>query len=69
MKAILVMEMPENCLKCPMEMDVEDTSGSKWQGNICRGCGKRQGLCTIRNVLQRRVGYGIQRMSGCDRGE
>lgn len=41
MKAILVMEMPENCLKCPMEMDVEDTSGNKWQGNICQGSGKR----------------------------
>ena len=41
MKAILMMEMPENCLECPMEMDVEDTSGNKWQGNICRGCGKR----------------------------
>ena len=24
-----------------MEMDVEDASGNKWQGNICRGCGKR----------------------------
>lgn len=41
MKAILVMEMPENCLECSMEMDVEDTSGNKWQGNICRGNGKR----------------------------
>lgn len=41
MKAILVMEMPGSCLECPMEMDVEDASGNKWQGNICRGCGKR----------------------------
>lgn len=41
MKGILVMEMPESCMECPMEMNVEDTSGNKWQGNICRGCGKR----------------------------
>lgn len=41
MKAILVMEMPENCLECSLEIGVEDTSGSKWKGNICRGCGKK----------------------------
>lgn len=40
MKAILVMEMPEKCQECPMEMDVADTSGNLWNGNICRGCGK-----------------------------
>ena len=43
MKAILVMEMPKNCMECPMEMDVGDTSGNLWEGNICRGCGKRNG--------------------------
>lgn len=41
MKAILVIEMTENCLDCSMEMDAEDISGNAWQGNICRGCGKR----------------------------
>ena len=41
MKAILVIEMPENCSECPLEMDVEDTTGKQWKGNICRGCGKR----------------------------
>ena len=41
MKAILVMEMPENCTECLLEMDVASTTGKQWQGNICRGCGKR----------------------------
>lgn len=41
MKAILVMEMPESCNECPLEMDVEDTTGKQWKGNICRGCGSR----------------------------
>ena len=41
MKAILVMEMPENCTECPLEMDVDDTKGDSWKGNICRGSGKR----------------------------
>ncbi len=40
MKAILVLEIPENCTECSMEMDVEDTSGELWKGNVCRGCGK-----------------------------
>ena len=40
-QAVLVMEMPESCSECPMEMDVEDTTGEKWIGNICRGCGRR----------------------------
>ena len=41
MKAILVMEMPENCVVCPLDMDVADIKGKLWKGNICRACGKR----------------------------
>lgn len=41
MKAKLVMDMPENCTQCPLEMDVEDTQGNHWEGNICRACGLR----------------------------
>lgn len=41
MKAILMMEMPESCIECPMEMNVVDTRGKLWKGNICRGCGMR----------------------------
>lgn len=41
MKAILMIEMPKACMECPLEMDLADTSGEKWKGNICRGCGSR----------------------------
>lgn len=61
MKAILVMEMPENCMECPMEMDVADTGGQVWNGNICRGCGKRNadrckkpGWCPLASMPERK---------------
>ena len=41
MKARLVMDMPENCNECPLELDVKDTKGKQWNGCICRGSGKR----------------------------
>ena len=41
MKAMLVTDMPENCAQCSLEMDVEDTQGNHWEGNICRACGLR----------------------------
>ncbi len=43
MKAVFIMEMPDYCEECPLEMDVEDAQGNVWvwNGNICRGCGKR----------------------------
>lgn len=42
MKAVLVMEMQENCEGCPMEMEIGDTQGHILPNtNICRGVGKR----------------------------
>lgn len=35
-KAIFVIDMPENCNECPLEIDVDHVLGA----NICRGCEK-----------------------------
>lgn len=40
-KAVLVMDMPENCEECPLEYGIEDEKGVVMNANICRGCGKR----------------------------
>ena len=38
MKAVLVMEMQENCEGCPMHMEIGDTQGHILPNtNICRG--------------------------------
>lgn len=35
-KSILVLDTPENCTECPLELDVD----GKYNTNICRGCQK-----------------------------
>ena len=37
MKAILAMDMPENCDYCSLEYDIQ----GYWKANICRGCGRQ----------------------------
>lgn len=39
-KAILVMDMPENCLECPLEYGVAVNNKILLNHNICNGCGK-----------------------------
>jgi len=39
-KAILVIDMPENCLECPLEYGVAVNNKILLNHNICNGCGK-----------------------------
>ena len=39
-KAVLVMEMPERCEECPLQLEVENEKGIELGTNICRGLGK-----------------------------
>lgn len=39
-KAILVIDMPENCLECPLEFGVAVNNKVLLNHNICNGCGK-----------------------------
>ncbi len=41
-KSILVIDTPENCTECPLELDIADIGGKTLINvNICRGCGHR----------------------------
>lgn len=42
-KAILVLDMPETCEDCPLQLDMIDAEFGEiiYNANICRGCGKR----------------------------
>ncbi len=35
-KAVLVLDMPENCTECPLSIDVENHKGKNW-GNLFSG--------------------------------
>ncbi len=39
-KSFLVFDTPANCTECPLSLDVEDTHGHAYMGNICRKEGK-----------------------------
>lgn len=41
-KALLLLDMPENCTECPLECGIADEKkGLILNANICRGCGER----------------------------
>lgn len=41
-KSILMIDTPENCTECPLELEVGVTPGGLvLNANICRGCGRR----------------------------
>lgn len=44
MKAILIIEMPENCTECPLEMDVADT-GMRGKGISAAAAGIEMRTC------------------------
>lgn len=46
-------------MQCPLEMDVDDTKGNHWEGNICRACGlrnedmnKKPGWCPLEQIQE-----------------
>lgn len=75
-KAIYVMDMPENCNECPLELDVANTKGSQWRGNICRGCGQRNAdrskkpdWCPLAPMPERKEEQGILLKLPCKIGD
>ena len=60
-KSILVIDTPESCEHCPLELDVGVDDGGIILGiNICRGCGKtnrksdiKPAWCPLRSVPEK----------------
>ena len=60
-KAVFVLDMPESCEECPLQLEVENEKGIVLGVNICRGLGKcnknsskKPNLCPLRPMPEKK---------------
>lgn len=71
-KAVLVLDMPESCEECPLQIEVENEKGIVLGANICRGLGKynkdsskKPNWCPLRPVPEKKETICYENDSWC----